>query len=261
MSLSIQYQIQRANSPIWAFAIHDGHEIDDLLQPYLQLDDSGRLREEDPYTAQIAKLPVNLLVVSTSRFQLDLNRKEADALYLTPDQAWGLDVWKKQLPTQYIQDIYQAHRDTYQVIDHLIEATIQQFGTFLILDIHSYNAKRAAADELVDELRNPQINLGTYYNDPKWRKLTQAFVDSIEDHTFQSNPIDIRENIKFKGGYLSQHLNKKYGEKGAILSVEFRKDFMDEWTGTPNYQAITEYNTLLKHTLPILQAELTHDAR
>lgn len=261
MPLSIQYQIHRANTPIWAFAIHDGHEIANQLLPYLQLDEQGRLREEDPFTAEIANLPVNLFIVSTSRFQLDLNRKEADALYLRPDQAWGLNVWKKDLPEDLVQDIYKAYQDTYQVIDHLIEATIQQFGEFLILDIHSYNAKRTGADEVIDSNANPQINLGTYYNHPKWRTLTESFIQAIEEQRLSDSPIDIRENIKFKGGYLSQHLNKKYGEKGAILSVEFRKDFMDEWTGEPYPEAIQACNNLLAQTLPRLQAELTYDAR
>ncbi len=261
MPLSIQYQIHRANSPIWAFAIHDGHEIAEQLHPYLLLDDAGRLREEDPFTAQIANLPINLFVVSTSRFQLDLNRKESDALYLTSEQAWGLQVWKDKIPEDLVKDIYKAYHDTYQVIDHLIEATIQQFGHFLILDIHSYNAKRAHPNEIVDEARNPQINLGTHYNNEKWRPLTEAFVKHIAAESFMGSPIDIRENIKFKGGHLSQHINKKYGDKGATLSIEYRKDFMDEWTGIPNPQAIEQYNSILAQSLPLLLAELSNDAR
>ncbi|PVH24313.1 hypothetical protein [Sphingobacterium corticibacter] len=82
--------IEKTNSPFWAFAIHDGHQIDDALLPYLVADDDTRLREEDPQTGTLAELPFNRFISATSRFQLDLNRIRKDAVYLRPEQAWGI---------------------------------------------------------------------------------------------------------------------------------------------------------------------------
>ncbi|SKB77516.1 N-formylglutamate amidohydrolase [Sphingobacterium nematocida] len=253
MSLQISYHIQTVDSPFWSFAIHDGHHIDDDLLPYLLLNSKQRLREEDPYTALIAELPINQFVVGTSRFQLDLNRDIEQSVYLRPELAWGLDVWEENLPSTFLEILYKKHRDVYRIIERHIQTTIQKYGFFVVLDVHSYNAKRTSAREEVDKEANPQINLGTYYNTPKWRLLTDNFVAAIQGQKLYGEPIDIRENVKFKGGYLSQFINANFGEKGCVLAIEFRKDFMNEWTGEPDVQRIAACKQLLINTVQTLK--------
>ncbi len=243
-----QFRVNKTESPYWAFAIHDSHQINERLLPYLQLDEKTRFREEDPHTGCMAELPINQFLVSTSRFQLDINRKIEDAIYLHPDQAWGLNVWK-DLPADLIVALQSVHTDTYRQIDTLIEETILHYGYFMIWDLHSYNAKRESPNQQIDTQANPQINLGTFYNHPKWRSVIERFIKSVSVQKFRDEPIDIRENVKFKGGYLAQHLTSKYGDKGCVLSIEFRKDFMDEWTGVPYMPLIQSYKQLLLHVL------------
>lgn len=254
-----QFRVDKVDSPYWVFAIHDSHQIDTQLLPYLQLDEKTRFREEDPHTGCMAELPINQLLVSTSRFQLDINRKVEDAIYLRPEQAWGLDVWK-DLPNEWITALQSTHRSTYQEIDSLIEETIDRFGYFMIWDLHSYNSKRESPDQAIDELENPQINLGTHYNLPKWRPVIDKFIASVSTQRFRESDIDIRENIKFKGGNLAQHIISKYGEQGCVLSIEFRKDFMDEWTGVPFTPLIQCYKQLLLHVLTDFKNEPIHAA-
>jgi len=249
MSLEILYQIKNADSPIWTFAIHDGHQISDELRPYIALTDAQRLREEDPFTAQIADLPVNQLIVNTSRFQLDLNRDVENSVYLFPEQAWGLNVFRSNLPSNYLLELYRQHQSIYYTIERHLSTTIKKYGYFIILDIHSYNAKRESAEQSVDTKSNPQINLGTYYNQEKWRDLIDEFVGSIKKFKLNNEAIDVRENVKFKGGNLAQHLISQYSELGCVISIEFRKDFMDEWSGEPYLNKIAVNNQLLKNIL------------
>ncbi|MFD1770564.1 N-formylglutamate amidohydrolase [Sphingobacterium suaedae] len=252
------FKVNRNDSPIWASAIHDGHQTSPTIAPYFQLDEQARLREEDPYTACMAELPVNQFLVSTSRFQLDINRALPDAVYLRPEQAWGLHVWKETLPGEILQSLYLAYDDIYARIDQWVQETINRHGYFVWLDIHSYNAKRQGPDEVVDQQTNPQINLGTQFNHARWRPLIDIFLDSASSQQLAERPVDIRENVKFKGGHLAQHLLQKYGDQGCVLSIEFRKDFMDEWTGVPYMPFIQEYKQLLMHTLKDLQALQTN---
>ena len=79
-------------------AIHNGHDVDQEVEKYFVIDEFTRLREEDPFTGFLAKISQNYMIVHTSRFQTDLNRSREEALYRTPEQAWGLDVWKKDVP-------------------------------------------------------------------------------------------------------------------------------------------------------------------
>lgn len=250
MSLEIDYQITTMDSPFWSFTIHDGHSISEELMPYVKLSDAERLREEDPYTASIADLPINQFIVSTSRFQLDLNRNLDNALYLRPEQAWGLEVFQPTLPESYVTQLHKQHQVLYNSIERHIASTIKKYGYFVILDIHSYNAKRESAEEIVDETKNPQINLGTFYNTAKWDKFIQHFAQIMKEagSTVGEN-LDIRENVKFKGGNLAQHLIQRYGDLGCVISIEFRKDFMDEWSGEVYKDKVVAYNKILKDTV------------
>lgn len=253
MATLLQYKIQKSDSPFWVFAIHDGHQVDALIEPFFHLNEAQRLREEDPYTASMAESPINQLVVATSRFQLDLNRRKEDAIYLRPEQAWGLQVWKKTLPSDLLQNLYDEYDGFYAEIDECVKQTIARHGFFVAFDVHSYNAQRISDVEPVDTEANPQINLGTHYNQEKWRFVINAVIDNVKSQTLLGEPIDIRENIKFKGGYLAQHILQKFGDKGCVLSIEFRKDFMNEWTGLPYQPVILEYKQLLLYTLKNIQ--------
>ncbi len=253
MASLFRYSVHFADSPFWAFAIHDGHQVDPTAEQFILLDETQRLREEDPYTASMVELPVNQLFVATSRFQLDVNRKVEDSVYLRPDQAWGLEVWRDTLPSTILQQLYDEHQKFYQQIDSYIQHTIDKHGFFVAFDVHSYNAQRISEEQPIDKQANPQINLGTHYNNEKWRSVINGFINSVQEQQLLGKAIDIRENVKFKGGYLAQHILQKFRDRGCVLSIEFRKDFMNEWTGLPYQPVILEYKQLLLHTLKDLQ--------
>ncbi|NGM62204.1 N-formylglutamate amidohydrolase [Sphingobacterium sp. SGG-5] len=256
--LTYRYHLEQTDSPFWAFAIHDGHHIHPEIEPYLAIDEETRLREEDPYTAILAELPFNRFVSATSRFQLDINRSKQDAIYLQPEQAWGLKVWENGLPQKWVDRLYTSYDDIFRSIDTAIQETIDKYGYFVVYDIHSYNAKRGGAQAPIDHLHNPQINIGTVHNHPKWSILTSLFIEALERKQAGVATFDVRENINFKGGYLSQYINTRYGNKGCVFSIEFRKDFMDEWTGQLYPEKLQEYKQLLLHTVETLENYRTH---
>ena len=247
------YYIKKTMSPFWAFAIHDGQHIAPEVKPFQKLTDEERLHEEDPFTAAFAEIPINQFIVGTSRFQLDLNRDLENAIYLRPDQAWGLDVWYDDLPASLIHQLQNEYKRIYTEIEAAIQETIDRNGFFVAYDIHSYNAKREGPDAKIDEQKNPEINLGTASINAKWQPLIQDLMAHFRSEELYGKPIDIRENVKFKGGHLSRHLNQKFGEHGCVLAFEFRKDFMDEWKGIPNLDNVLSGKQLLMNSLTALK--------
>lgn len=250
------YKIVKYNSPLISLALHDGHFMAPDMLSYCQLAEHERFREEDPYTAIFADLPCNQVVVHASRFMLDLNRRKEKSIYLQPEDAWGLQVWTQALPQAVTDASYQLYDEFYKAMAQLIEETIAKFGYFFILDIHSYNHRRDAPNLMADPELNPEVNLGTAYNQEKWQAIIQQFKEDLATCSLQGRPLDVRENIKFKGGGFAQWLCENYADKGAIVSIEFKKTFMDEWTGRADIPYILELQQLLKGRIPRLLSDL-----
>ncbi|UIR57712.1 N-formylglutamate amidohydrolase [Sphingobacterium sp. SRCM116780] len=256
--MEIHYVLEEKGGPVLALAIHDGHQLADQLAPFMNLSASERRREEDPFTGLLTDIGTNRFIVKTSRFQVDLNRPIQDSVYLRPDQAWGLHVWRETPSKTMIEQIRHSYRYIQKVLSSVIEKSIQRYGYFIIYDIHSYNAKRLGPDETIDTNANPQINIGTIHNKGIWRPLIDTFMKYLTENNINGQSIDVRENVKFSGGYLSQWITSKYGQKGCVLSIEFRKDFMNEWTGIPNLNHVEALRKLLHSSLSFIKQSYQH---
>ena len=111
------------------------------------------------------------------------------------------------------------------------------------------------------ENENPEINVGTAYNHPKWQSITLKLMDYLSSCVIAGHHPDVRENIVFKGGGFSQWANKRYKEKGCVVSIEFKKTFMDEWTGRGFINHILDIRTALLGLLPVLMQELNSEIK
>lgn len=245
------FEIENLATPLIATAIHDGHFIREELRPFMLLNEQERAKEEDPYTAfMITDLPVTKIKVSSSRFQLDLNRFIEKAIYEKPEDAWGLNVWES-LPDAEKTKLRSDYDNFYDSVKHLLDETINIHGYALILDVHTYNHRRDNAFTEADIDGNPEINTGTFYNNPKWKELCSDYTQFLTSQDF-----DARENIKFKGGAFAQWMINNYGDKICVLSVEFKKTFMDEWTGVADVSHLLRLQNLLSKSVDFLSAEV-----
>lgn len=246
------FELTTGNSPIVGAAIHNGHEIRENLKPYIKLSEPERLREEDPYTDVWAGITENSIIVSKSRFEVDLNRPRDKAVYQKPEDAWGLTVWKEPLPTSLIEQSLSHYDAFYEAVKIMLRKIHDTFGYIVVLDIHSYNHKRNGAEApAADLIQNPDINIGTSNMDRKrWAPVVEGFMDDLRQHQFMGKPLDVRENVKFKGGYFSNWIHNTFPGSSCSLAVEFKKIFMDEWTGILDYQKQEYLRTVLSASLP-----------
>lgn len=251
-----RYQIRSIESPVIATAIHDGHFIDEKLRPFLLLDDSQRFREEDPYTGYMADIPASQVIVDSSRFQCDFNRSPEQAIYKKPEDAWGLQVWKYPLPDYLQQEILDYYHAFYKKMKALLETGIERFGRVLLMDIHSYNHRRESPYRFAEAASHPEINLGTAYNDKKWRPVCEKMLHYLAHSRINGSHPDVRENVIFKGGWLARWAIQNYGDRLCAFSIEFKKTFMDEWTGRGYWEHILDIRDALSGSIPLLTNEL-----
>jgi N-formylglutamate deformylase len=246
------------DSPVFALAIHSGHQVRNELLPFYELNDEMRLREEDPSTDYWAMSAENRLIVHQSRFEVDLNRPRDKAFYLKPQDAWGLNIWKAEPSQKLISQSLAFYDYVYSQVDQYCKKMQSKFKHFVIFDLHSYNHRRSGPDrEPADPLTNPEINLGTgTMLTKKWSKLVNQFTDDLMKFNFEGRRLDVRENIKFYGGNLAKTIHENYPESACVLSIEVKKIYMDEWTGKLDKNRVELFFNALKSTIPGLISNL-----
>lgn len=246
------FSIQAGDSPLVAAAIHDGSRIRAELHSYLALDGPGRLREEDPHTAVWARIAPTHLIGLQSRFEVDLNRPRPKAVYQTPEDAWGLTVWKENLPDEIVNRSLEGYDAFYTELKKVLIRLVEKHGNFVVYDLHSYNHLRQGVEgPEADPLENPEVNIGTgNMNRQRWAPVVEQFMIDLHTYDFQGRHLDVRENIKFKGGYFSQWIYEQFPDESCVMAIEFKKFFMNEWTGEVYPGALEAISDALKSTIP-----------
>ncbi len=252
LSIAEIADVVEGQEPIVATAIHDGHGLRDEVAAAILLGEADRLREEDPYTGIWTSVVTTQMVARRSRFEVDLNRPRDMAVYRTPEAAWGLKVWDGELPADIAERSLQEYDAFYEEADRIFSELHRRYGRFVVLDLHTYNYRRGGPDAPPEDPKlNPEVNVGTGSLDrERWGPLVDRFMSDLTEHEFLGRHLDVRENVRFQGGYLSRWVHENYPESGCCLAVEFKKFFMDEWTGqlsSEEYEAIPQ---ALEATLP-----------
>ncbi|MBB1511570.1 N-formylglutamate amidohydrolase [Tessaracoccus sp. MC1627] len=235
-----------------ATSIHAGHDLRPEIAELSILAEDDRFREEDPFTDRIASLAPARVLVHRSRFETDLNRVRERTVYRRPEDAWGLRMWSLDpLPDDVVARSLEVYDSFFAALAERLDEVAAR-GPFVLYDVHSYNHRRHGEDAEAEPWEeNPEVNLGTGSVDlDRFSPVVEAFRGSMQAQGF-----DIRENVKFKGQNLAWWIHDRYPGVGCVLAIEFKKTFMDEWTGEPDEARIDFLAEALGHTMdPVLQA-------
>ncbi len=245
----------QGKSPLVITAIHDGHQVRDELKGLFSLNEAERLREEDPFTGIWSGFSENRIIVHHSRFEVDINRPREKAVYQIPEDAWGLKVWKVKLPPETLENSLKVYDDFYLAAARYFDQLFTQNREIVVYDIHSYNYRRDGRETEADPFENPEINLGTKNMDQElWKPIVETLVKSFREFNYQGRSLDVRENIKFKGGYFGKWLFERYAKAICPISIEFKKFFMDEHTGEGCKKSINLISEMLESSMtPVIK--------
>lgn len=244
------WTLQRGEGPVVAAAIHDGHGLRPEVAAAMRLPEADRLREEDPFTGQaIAGVPSHI-IAHRSRFEADLNRSPDMAVYRTPEQCWGLKVWDGTLDDAIAARSLDYHRRFYGAVAGLLDDVARDHSRFVLLDVHSYNHRRDGPDAppaAPDKM--PEINIGTFSMPrEQWAWLVDPLMDAMRAYDFDGRHLDVRENVAFQGkGELTRFAHARYPGQACALAIEFKKFYMDEWSGEPDMAALAHMRRLIDH--------------
>ncbi len=246
------------NGPLVATAIHNGHLLREEVAELIALTNDERLREEDPYTEEWTKIGDTQIIGIQSRFEVDLNRPREKAVYQKPEDAWGLNVWEQELSQELVSRSLAEYDSFYTEANRIFSEIEKQFGHFVVFDLHSYNHLREGPKgKPADPETNPEVNIGTGTMERSgWVHLVDRFISDLGSYNYNSRKLDVRENVKFKGGNFARWIHQTFPSSACCMSIEFKKFFMDEWTGKPDTQQVEEICLALQSTIPGVLEEL-----
>ena len=249
------WTLVRGEGPVLATAIHDGHGVRADLADRFALSAAERLREEDPFTGHAIAMAPNRLTAHRSRFEVDLNRDIDSAVYRRPEDCWGLNVWSSPLDEAAVEASRLYHRRFYAEVRRVLDEMARDFPRFVVLDVHSYNHRRGGPDaDPTPREEAPDINIGTFSMPrARWAGVIDPFIEELRAFDFMGRRLDVGENVAFQGkGELTRFVHQTWPGQGCAIAFEFKKFFMDEWTGRPDPAALDEMRRLIAHAVRVL---------
>ena len=254
------WTMHRGSSPVLGTAIHNGHEVRREMAEQMALPGGERLREEDPFTEYTIRDFPNRVAFHRSRFAVDLNRARDKAVYLSPEQSWGLEVWDEPPSDDMVEKSLRMHDHYYIMLKTLLRELQEQYGRFVVFDIHSYNHRRDGPQAApADPVEAPAINIGTISMDrEKWAYVVDPLIEHLRTAKFRGQNLDVRENVAFEGrGEQTRFIHDNFPDTGCAIAIEFKKFFMDEWSGDPDVEALVELRQIMAGSLPVIEAILS----
>lgn len=241
-----------------ASALHAAHALGDEAARQLVLAEADRLREEDPHTDRWARaLAPSCILALRSRFEVDFNRPRDRSVYRGPEDAWGLRLWEAGPPEALVERSRAAYVAFYSEVLDFLERKAEA-GPVCLLDLHAYCHRRAGPEgPQADPAGNPEINLGTATVQPRFRPLISRLGADLAAFDFEGRSLDVRENVKFRGGVFVRSVNELLGERGCAVAIEVKKIYIDEWSGELDSGRFEAIGEALGSAVPGVIEELT----
>ena len=226
----------------------------------MALSDADRLREEDPFTGEAVLEVPQYVIAHRSRFEFDLNRGKDSAVYRSPADSWGLQVWTDdKVDPELVRRSLELHAEYYCMLGNLLDGVAARHERFLVLDVHSYNHRREGPDrEPTAQEKAPDINIGTFSMPrEEWAWLVDPLMEAMAGFDFNGRRLDVRENVAFQGkGEQTRFVHSRYPGRGCAIAPEFKKFYMDEWSGNPDPREIAAMRAFIRHTAAVAERML-----
>jgi len=242
----VKIDIYDKNEPFVATAIHAGSLIPEIYREYYLPVAEEFYKEEDPGTENLVSVFPNRITVRRSRFAVDLNRFWKESLYKEPLQNWYFDrIWKKSPDTKIKEEASSYYDTYYKNLEKVVSELLSQHKKIIVMDIHSFNYR--GPHEGNKDRQNTDIVLASQFaKDEEDLVFLKKFKENLSLKFDQNKKIKVSENTFFKGGYHSQFLKEKFGDRVIPFAIEFRKFYMDEGSKEINFPLLQKMSRDLR---------------
>ena len=124
------------------------------------------------------------------------------------------------------------------MLGQLLDDIAAEHDRFVLIDVHSYNHRRDGPDGAPTDRRTRRrtsISAPSPCRASEWAFLLDPLMEAMRGFDFNGRRLDVRENVAFQGkGEQTRFVHERYPGRGCAIALEFKKFFMDEWTGEPD---------------------------
>jgi N-formylglutamate amidohydrolase len=218
-----------SSAPYVATAIHAGSKVRDALLPLMKIGSEERYFEEDPATDTMIQGAASAVWGLDSRSEYDLNRPSTEALPLTPERFWGVQVYMKQPSQRMNRESLAKYHQFYEFMGSWAASTLAKFGVCLVYDVHAYNMTRQVQKGISSP---PVFNLGTAGIDRRrWAASVEDWLARLKEIDIPGVQTTVAENCVFQGkGALCRRMTQ-WDPRILVLPTEISKVYMDETKG------------------------------
>ena len=169
-------------------------------------------------------------------------------------------MWKVPLNGDVLQRSLERYDSFYRNLGAVLQNLLTRHDRVVVYDLHSYNHRRQGPDgPPASHAENPEVNVGTGTMDrARWGAVVDRFIGDLRGYDYFGRSLDVRENVRFFGGNLPRWIHASFPESVCVLAVEFKKFFMDEWTGEPDPAQLEAIESALHSTIGGV-LEVLHD--
>ena len=138
----------------------------------------------------------------------------------------------------------------------LLDGLAARHQRFVVIDAHSYNHRRDGPDGApTPQEEAPDINIGTFSMPrEQWAFLLDPLMEAMRGFDFNGRRLDVRENVAFQGkGEQTRFIHERYPDSGCAIALEFKKFFMDEWSGEPDPAELAAMRAFIAHAAAVAE--------
>ena len=90
----------------------------------------------------------------------------------------------------------------------------------------------------------------------RWATILDRVISELIACEYLGRRIDVRENVKFYGGHFCRWVHDNFPSTGCAIAIEFKKFFMDEWSGQLYVDQHRDILRLLRSVASVIHEEL-----
>ena len=262
---SAWWTMQRGASPVVGTAIHDGHALPPGFAAGMAIARRGAAcaRRIPTRSSSSATCPTASSCISRASPSISTGIATA-AIYLKPEQSWGVQVFSQPPSADLVRQAMRIHDRLLRDLRTFLRQLEEQFGRFVRPRRPQLQPPPRRTGRPAGQRRSDAAGQHRHLLDgPAALGACGRSVHRAAARVRVPRPSRwtcARTSPSRGAASRPASFTTSFPRTGCAIAVEFKKFFMDEWTGEADPEALDAIRAMIRSTLPLLEEILERSA-